>query len=145
MYRLKLANRYIPLTMSFYSTECFCPEIWKFFFLSAVLPIQDTSLSLVMLLAGQILSLVLCSSLRIMGLTGCEWNLYMLLTSRYLCIYYTSDIDWEFPSTNAEGSNFATLLSSLRTALNNLATRKGDTVPYLITVSGHSVAFSGIF
>jgi chitinase len=45
------------------------------------------------------------------------------------------DIDFEYPSTAAQGSGFASLLSELRTALNNHASKKGDTVPYIITAA----------
>lgn len=44
------------------------------------------------------------------------------------------DIDFEFPSTDALSSGFASLVSELRTALDNLAQKKGDSVPYQITV-----------
>ncbi len=44
------------------------------------------------------------------------------------------DIDFEYPTTDALGSGFSSLISELRTALDNLATKKGDTTPYQITV-----------
>ncbi|KAJ2930548.1 hypothetical protein H1R20_g6536, partial [Candolleomyces eurysporus] len=45
------------------------------------------------------------------------------------------DIDYEYPSTSAQGQGLADLVTSLRTALNQLASRKRDTVPYLITAA----------
>lgn len=45
------------------------------------------------------------------------------------------DIDFEYPSNAAQGDGLASLLSELRTALDNLAKQKGDTTPYLVTVS----------
>ncbi|KAI1798302.1 glycoside hydrolase superfamily [Ganoderma leucocontextum] len=45
------------------------------------------------------------------------------------------DIDFEFPSTDALGSGFASLVSELRTAFDNLQTKKGDSTPYLITAA----------
>lgn len=43
------------------------------------------------------------------------------------------DIDFEYPSTTALGQGLADLLSELRTALNALQSRKGDSTPYQIT------------
>ncbi|KIJ44283.1 carbohydrate-binding module family 5 protein [Sphaerobolus stellatus SS14] len=45
------------------------------------------------------------------------------------------DIDFEYPSTTAQGQGLATLLGQLRTAFTQLAARKGDTTPYQITVA----------
>lgn len=45
------------------------------------------------------------------------------------------DLDYEYPANTAQGQGFADLLTSLRTAFNSYAQSKGDTVPYLITVS----------
>ncbi|ESK94735.1 glycoside hydrolase family 18 protein [Moniliophthora roreri MCA 2997] len=45
------------------------------------------------------------------------------------------DIDYEYPETAQEGQGFADLLTSLRAALNDLAQRKGDTVPYQISAA----------
>lgn len=47
-----------------------------------------------------------------------------------------SDIDFEYPTAGAQAQGFASLLSELRTALNNHAAKKGETNPYQITV-GH--------
>ena len=44
------------------------------------------------------------------------------------------DIDFEFPTTDALGSGFAYLVAELRTAFDALASKKGDSVPYQITV-----------
>jgi len=52
-----------------------------------------------------------------------------------LIFIYISDIDFEYPSNTAQGQGFAALLTSLRTAFDQLATKKGDTVPYQITVN----------
>ncbi|KAF8582270.1 carbohydrate-binding module family 5 protein [Ramaria rubella] len=45
------------------------------------------------------------------------------------------DIDFEYPSDSSQGSGFASLVTELRTAFDQLATKKGDTVPYQITVA----------
>ncbi|KAM5531156.1 hypothetical protein V8D89_015177 [Ganoderma adspersum] len=45
------------------------------------------------------------------------------------------DIDFEYPTTDALGSGFSSLITELRTAFDNLATRKGDAVPYQITIA----------
>jgi len=45
------------------------------------------------------------------------------------------DIDFEFPSSAAQGQGFADLVTALRTAFTSLASRKGDTVPYQITAA----------
>ncbi|PFH51661.1 carbohydrate-binding module family 5 protein [Amanita thiersii Skay4041] len=45
------------------------------------------------------------------------------------------DIDFEFPTSSALGQGFANLVTELRTALNQLAARKGDSTPYLITAA----------
>lgn len=44
------------------------------------------------------------------------------------------DIDFEYPDTPALAQGFADLLTELRTAFDALATSKGDTVPYQLTV-----------
>ena len=44
------------------------------------------------------------------------------------------DLDFEYPSTAAQGQGFADLITSLRSALDTYAAGKGDTTPYLITV-----------
>lgn len=49
-----------------------------------------------------------------------------------------SDIDYEYPAAGAQAQGYAALLSELRTALNNLAAKKGETNPYQITVSRSS-------
>ncbi|VDB95643.1 unnamed protein product [Peniophora sp. CBMAI 1063] len=45
------------------------------------------------------------------------------------------DIDYEYPSTAAQGQGFADLLTELRTAFTALQTSNGDSVPYQITVA----------
>ncbi|KAH6904293.1 glycosyl hydrolases family 18-domain-containing protein [Coprinopsis sp. MPI-PUGE-AT-0042] len=45
------------------------------------------------------------------------------------------DIDYEYPSTTAQGQGLADLMTSLRTALTQLQSRKGDRVPYLLTAA----------
>ncbi len=44
-------------------------------------------------------------------------------------------MDFEYPSTTALGQGFADLISALRTAFNSLASRKGDSTPYLVTAA----------
>lgn len=46
-----------------------------------------------------------------------------------------SDLDFEYPANTAQGQGLADLISALRTAFNNLASRKGDSTPYLITAA----------
>lgn len=46
-----------------------------------------------------------------------------------------SDLDFEYPANTAQGSGFASLVTSLRTAFDQLASKKGDSTPYQITVS----------
>ncbi|GLB41081.1 putative glycosyl hydrolase 18 family protein [Lyophyllum shimeji] len=43
------------------------------------------------------------------------------------------DIDFEFPSSDAQGQGFADLYTALRTAFNQLQSRKGDSTPYLLS------------
>lgn len=50
-------------------------------------------------------------------------------------VYRRSDIDFEYPIGTAQGDNFANLLTDLRTGLDALAKRNGDTIPYQLTVS----------
>ncbi|TDL20581.1 hypothetical protein BD410DRAFT_725659 [Rickenella mellea] len=45
------------------------------------------------------------------------------------------DIDFEYPTAGAQAQGFATLLTSLRTAFNQLAAKKGDSVPYQLTAA----------
>ena len=45
-----------------------------------------------------------------------------------------SDLDFEYPSSQAQGQGFADLLTSLRGAFNDLAASNGDSVPYQLTV-----------
>ncbi|GBE84663.1 Endochitinase B1 [Sparassis crispa] len=45
------------------------------------------------------------------------------------------DLDFEYPNTPALAQGFADLLTELRTAFDQLATSKGDTVPYQITAA----------
>jgi len=50
-------------------------------------------------------------------------------------ILFRSDIDFEYPSNSAQGQGLADLMTALRTAFDNLASRKGDSTPYLITAA----------
>ncbi|KAF8066810.1 glycosyl hydrolases family 18-domain-containing protein [Lyophyllum atratum] len=45
------------------------------------------------------------------------------------------DLDFEFPSSAAQGQAFADLFTALRTAFNQLASRKGDAVPYQLSAA----------
>ncbi|KAG6878469.1 hypothetical protein C0993_006311 [Termitomyces sp. T159_Od127] len=45
------------------------------------------------------------------------------------------DIDFEYPSSDAQGQGFADLFTALRTAFDALATKKGDNVPYQLTAA----------
>lgn len=45
------------------------------------------------------------------------------------------DLDFEYPADSAQGQGLADLITALRTAFNNLASRKGDSTPYLITAA----------
>ena len=47
---------------------------------------------------------------------------------------FWSDIDYEYPANAAQGQGFADLLTSLRSAFDELAQQNGDTVPYQLTV-----------
>jgi GH18 family chitinase len=44
------------------------------------------------------------------------------------------DLDFEYPSSPAEGQGFADLITALRTAFDSYASKKGDSVPYTLTV-----------
>ncbi|KAK0204659.1 glycoside hydrolase family 18 protein [Desarmillaria ectypa] len=45
------------------------------------------------------------------------------------------DIDFEYPSSSAEGQGFADLLTELRSAFDKLATSKGDATPYQLSAA----------
>ncbi|KAF7419347.1 hypothetical protein PC9H_001934 [Pleurotus ostreatus] len=45
------------------------------------------------------------------------------------------DLDFEYPATAAEGQGFADLFTALRTAFDQLAARKGDATPYLLSAA----------
>lgn len=72
-----------------------------------------------------------------MDLTECE-SLNNALS--FLQVYgdefvsYHSDLDYEY-ATATDGQNFADLLTELRTAFDALATKKGDSTPYQLSVS----------
>ncbi|KAH8923667.1 carbohydrate-binding module family 5 protein [Atractiella rhizophila] len=51
------------------------------------------------------------------------------------CGFDGIDIDYEYPTSTAQGQGFADLLTELRTALNSHAAAKGDSVPYLLTAA----------
>ena len=44
------------------------------------------------------------------------------------------DLDFEYPSSAAQGQGFADLISALRTALDANQKKKGDSSPYMLTV-----------
>ncbi|THG94034.1 hypothetical protein EW026_g7352 [Hermanssonia centrifuga] len=52
------------------------------------------------------------------------------------------DLDFEYPSSTAQGQGFADLLTSLRSSFDTYAAGKGDTTPYLLT-SAVSAGASG--
>jgi len=52
-----------------------------------------------------------------------------------LIIELHSDIDYEFPANSDQGQGLADLMTALRTAFDDLAKRKGDTTPYLLTAA----------
>ena len=54
-----------------------------------------------------------------------------------ICVV-NSDVDYEYPATAAQGAGLAALLTSLRTALDDLARKKGDSVSYQISVCRHN-------
>ena len=45
------------------------------------------------------------------------------------------DLDFEYPSSAAQGQGFADLLTSLRSAFDSNAAKKGDATTYSLTVS----------
>ncbi|KAF5381774.1 hypothetical protein D9615_005490 [Tricholomella constricta] len=45
------------------------------------------------------------------------------------------DLDFEFPANSAQGQGLADLFTALRTAFNQLASQKGDTVPYQLSAA----------
>lgn len=45
------------------------------------------------------------------------------------------DIDYEYPSNSAQGQGFADLVTDLRTAIDQYAAKKGDTVPYTLSAA----------
>ncbi|RDB26841.1 Chitinase 1 [Hypsizygus marmoreus] len=45
------------------------------------------------------------------------------------------DLDFEFPANDAQGQGLADLFTALRTAFDQLAARKGDTVPYELSAA----------
>lgn len=63
----------------------------------------------------------------------CEFCFTSISQIPFLC--FTSDIDFEYPTSSALGQGFADLLTELRTAFDKLATSKGDSVPYLLTAA----------
>lgn len=44
------------------------------------------------------------------------------------------DLDFEYPSSAAQGQGFADLITSLRSGFDSYASKKGDSNPYLLTV-----------
>ena len=45
-----------------------------------------------------------------------------------------SDIDFEYPANDEQAAGHADLITEIRTALNDLASRKGDKEPYILSV-----------
>jgi chitinase len=59
-------------------------------------------------------------------------------TPPHICVQsntISSDVDYEYPSNSAQGQGFADLLTETRKALDSLASRKGDSTPYLLTAA----------
>ena len=54
----------------------------------------------------------------------------------------TSDVDFEYPGNNDEANGFASLLTETRAGLDQLASRKGDSVPYVLSVRVLSLNFA---
>ena len=54
----------------------------------------------------------------------------------------TSDVDFEYPGNNDEANGFASLLTETRAGLDQLASRKGDSVPYVLSVRTSSLDFT---
>ena len=95
-------------------------------------------------LGWELLSLVMLSvSLRIWVWTGCTSFICIILGLRLRCSTIANrDIDFEYPASASDQTSFASLFTELRTAFNALAAKKGDTVPYQLTVSLSSSYFS---
>ncbi|KAF9066642.1 glycosyl hydrolases family 18-domain-containing protein [Rhodocollybia butyracea] len=47
----------------------------------------------------------------------------------------TFDLDYEYPMNTEQGQGFSDLITELRTAFDNLAAQKGDSVPYQLTAA----------
>ncbi|KIK63096.1 carbohydrate-binding module family 5 protein [Collybiopsis luxurians FD-317 M1] len=45
------------------------------------------------------------------------------------------DLDYEYPANTAQGQGFSDLITELRSAFDDLATKKGETVPYQLTAA----------
>lgn len=52
-----------------------------------------------------------------------------------LMLIETSDLDYEFPSTDEEGQGFADLLTALRSALDLLQYSNDDDTPYILSAA----------
>jgi hypothetical protein len=66
--------------------------------------------------------------------TACQ-SIFPLSASPGADLLDNSDIDFEFPSSAAQGQGFADLVTGLRTAFTSLKSKKGDATPYQISVS----------
>jgi chitinase len=47
----------------------------------------------------------------------------------------SSDLDYEFPATAAQGQGFADLITALRSAFTTLQKQKGDATPYILSTA----------
>ncbi|KAF7979348.1 hypothetical protein HWV62_42779 [Athelia sp. TMB] len=55
------------------------------------------------------------------------------------------DLDYEYPSSTAEGSGFADLFTELRTAFSTLQSNNGETEPYQLTAAINAVNYNNQF
>ncbi|KZP18465.1 glycoside hydrolase family 18 protein [Athelia psychrophila] len=56
-----------------------------------------------------------------------------------------SDLDYEYPTTTAEGAGFADLFTELRTAFTTLQKTNGETEPYQLTAAINAVNYNNKF
>lgn len=69
--------------------------------------------------------------------------MYLILAAFYFGVHTEiRDIDFEYPETKDDATAFTSLLTDMRTALNQLASRKGDSVPYVLSVRVLSLDFA---
>ena len=140
LYLKKLANRYIASLSCQFSNQLSFPylEILRFYspLEAGPIPRVDTSISWLIRQRALLLWTPLFNWLRIMDLMECKfWGLIQFPYLGWQEIDITeSDLDFEYPSSQAQGQGFADLLTSLRGAFNDLAASNGDSVPYQLTV-----------